>query len=176
MFTREGLFHLKKTKTSVFVIVAIALLAALYLAVYSCAEMPGWGAGVTTTDSSTGADTGARADGTENSDAMITSLFEQHKSGVQVEGEGTVLRLLSDDESGDRHQRFILELENGHTLLVAHNIDIAPRLDGLRSGDRVAFYGEYYYSDEGGGIHWTHRDTQGTHTGGWLRWDGKTYE
>jgi hypothetical protein len=61
----------------------------------------------------------------------------------------TVFRLLSDDNEGDKHQRFILELNNGQTLLVAHNIDIAPRLNGIAVGDRVEFFGEYYYNERG---------------------------
>jgi Protein of unknown function (DUF3465). len=50
---------------------------------------------------------------------------------------------LPDDEQGSRHQRFILRLASGRTLLVAHNIDLAPRIDGLQVGDQVAFSGEY---------------------------------
>jgi len=110
------------------------------------------------------------------SDAVIGKLFEEQQSNVQVRGSGTVTRLLDDDNTGNRHQRFILELASGQTLLVAHNIDIAPRLDGLAVGDTVEFYGEYVYSDKGGTIHWTHRDPGGRHIAGWLKWDGQTFQ
>jgi hypothetical protein len=105
----------------------------------------------------------------------IKELFDDKKTDVWVSGTGTVTRILSDDNEGDRHQRFILEMSTGQTLLVAHNIDIAPYLDGLGKGDTVSFYGEYYWSDEGGGIHWTHHDPDGSSDGGWLKWDGETY-
>ncbi|MDR1322099.1 MAG: DUF3465 domain-containing protein [Gracilibacteraceae bacterium] len=112
----------------------------------------------------------------DSSDDVLARLFEQKESDVQVEGSGVVSMLLSDDNDGDRHQRFILELASGQTLLIAHNIDIAPRLDGLAAGDTVEFYGEYYYNEQGGGIHWTHRDPGGKHTDGWLKWDGEIYQ
>jgi hypothetical protein len=113
----------------------------------------------------------------EDTEALyIKELFDNKKTDVWVSGKGTVSRLLSDDNNGDRHQRFILEMSTGQTLLVAHNIDIAPYLEGLEKGDTVSFYGEYYYSDEGGGIHWTHHDPDGSSDGGWLKWGGKTYK
>lgn len=80
-----------------------------------------------------------------------------------------IIKLLSDDTVGDRHQRFIVELESGQTLLVAHNIDIAPRVEGLAVGDDVAIYGVYEWNDEGGVIHWTHVDPDGNHPEGWIR-------
>lgn len=112
---------------------------------------------------------------TVDTDAQLAHLFQTQTSDVQVQGQGTVTRLLADDTTGSRHQRFILQLASGQTLLVAHNIDIAPRLNGLTVGDKVAFYGEYVYSDQGGTIHWTHHDPGGTHVAGWLEWDGKRY-
>jgi hypothetical protein len=93
-----------------------------------------------------------------------------------VQGSGTVTRILSDDTDGSRHQRFILRIASGRTLLIAHNIDLAPRIGSLRTGDTVAFYGEYEWNDKGGVIHWTHHDPQGHHVGGWLEHNGRRYE
>lgn len=107
--------------------------------------------------------------------ARIAELYESELSDVQVQGAGRVVRLLSDDVEGDRHQRFILELEGGMTLLVAHNIDDFPRLDGLALGDVVGFHGEYEWNELGGTIHWTHRDNRGDHVDGWLEWNGRRY-
>lgn len=72
--------------------------------------------------------------------------------------------------------RSILKLSSGQTLLVAHNIDLAPRINSLREGDSVEFFGEYEWSDRGGVIHWTHRDPNGSHVGGWLQHQGKRYQ
>jgi Protein of unknown function (DUF3465) len=113
---------------------------------------------------------------TSESDRVLGRAFEQHTSSLQVEGRGVVRRILPDDNDGSRHQRFILELGSGQTLLVAHNVDIAPRINGVRKGDRVAFRGEYEWNEEGGVVHWTHHDPGGRHPGGWLKHKGKTYQ
>lgn len=96
--------------------------------------------------------------------------------GRLAEGSGTVVRLLPDDNEGSRHQRFILELASGRTLLVAHNIDLAPRINSLRKGDTVAFFGEFESNPQGGVIHWTHHDPQGRHPDGWLKHRGTVYQ
>jgi hypothetical protein len=95
---------------------------------------------------------------------------------LSVSFSGSVSRVLSDDNDGSRHQRFILSLSSGQTLLVAHNIDLAPRIAGLREGDRVRFYGEYEWNDQGGVIHWTHADPAGRHLAGWLEHEGRKYQ
>src|SRR5690606_15597931 len=55
-------------------------------------------------------------------DSSVGRAFKDRKSNIQVEGEGVVIRLLADDLNGSRHQRFILRLASGQTLLIAHNI------------------------------------------------------
>ena len=84
--------------------------------------------------------------------------------------------ILPDDNKGSRHQRFILQLNSGQTLLIAHNIDIAPRITVLRQGDEVMFRGQYEWNPEGGVVHWTHHDPRGQHADGWLKHEGQTYE
>ncbi len=106
---------------------------------------------------------------------LLQNLYHDRKGGVQVQGFGTVARILPDDIKGSRHQRFIVELSTGQTLLIAHNIDLAPRIDGLRTGDRVEFSGEYEWNPEGGVIHWTHRDPSEKHSPGWLEHKGQRY-
>ena len=114
-------------------------------------------------------------DGLGSGGSALSTAFEQRQSDVQVQGEGRVLTILSDDNEGSRHQRFILRLESGQTLLIAHNIDLAPRIAALRTGDLVEFYGEYEWNAKGGVVHWTHHDPRGTHADGWLKHGGRTY-
>jgi len=106
----------------------------------------------------------------------VAEAYANQASGLQLSGQGTVSRLLDDDHDGSRHQRFILRLDSGQTLLVAHNIDLAPRIDSLQVGDTVSFNGVYEWNDRGGILHWTHHDPQGEHEPGWLRHGGRTYE
>ena len=119
--------------------------------------------------------TQTRAAPTSQTDALRTP-YAEWKSGSQVTGEGKVTKILSDDNEGSRHQRFLLTLSSGQTLLVAHNIDLAPRVASLRLGDSVAFNGVYEWNPKGGLIHWTHRDPSGRHQPGWLKHAGQTYE
>ena len=109
-------------------------------------------------------------------DQRIEQAFEQQQSDVLVESEGTVIRILQDDNEGSRHQRFIVELTTGQTLLIAHNIDLAPRINTLQEGDRVRFKGEYEWNPQGGVVHWTHHDPDGRHPGGWLQHEGALYQ
>ncbi|TCB52419.1 DUF3465 domain-containing protein [Acinetobacter sp. ANC 4779] len=113
---------------------------------------------------------------TQNNDRKIQQAFREQKSDIQVQSSGRVKAVLRDDNEGSRHQKFILELGNGQTVLVAHNIDLSPRLDDLQKGEIVQFYGEYEYSDQGGVIHWTHHDPQKNHANGWLKYKGRTYQ
>ena len=110
------------------------------------------------------------------SDQELADAYQNRQSDIQVRGSGTVTRVLSDDNQGSRHQRFILELASGQKVLVAHNIDLAPRIGKLSRGDLVEFYGEYEFNDKGGVIHWTHHDPGGRHVGGWLKHKGRTYQ
>lgn len=82
---------------------------------------------------------------------------------------------MSDDDDGDRHQRFIVDIGDRWTLLIAHNIDIAKRVP-LGMGDRVQVRGMYEWNDLGGLMHWTHHDPQGAEEGGWVRYRTHVYE
>ncbi len=111
-----------------------------------------------------------------SADQVLRAAFENRQSNVQVLGSGRVTKVLSDDNDGSRHQRFIVELASGQTVLVSHNIDLANRIDSLRAGDRLEFYGEYEWNAQGGVIHWTHRDPRGSHVAGWIKHKGHTYQ
>jgi cold shock CspA family protein len=113
---------------------------------------------------------------TSAADETNLNTYQAPQSGAQMGGEGVVVRVLADDNDGSRHQRFILRLASGQTLLIAHNIDIANRIEALSSGDRVEFYGQYESNPEGGVIHWTHHDPDGNHVAGWLKHNGMVYQ
>lgn len=108
--------------------------------------------------------------------AKIASAYENRVSNLQVEGSGLVEKILKDDLKGSRHQRLIVRLSDNQTVLIAHNIDLAPRVENIKKGDKLEFFGEYEWNNKGGVIHWTHRDPRGTHVDGWLKHQGRLYQ
>lgn len=95
-------------------------------------------------------------------------------SGTWIETSGYVTRLLHDDDDGARHQRFILNIGGGQTVLVAHNVDLAKRVP-LGLGDRAAVRGLYEWNDLGGMLHWTHDDPLEDEDGGFIEYRRETY-
>ena len=142
--------------------VAIALAAAYFGAVETGLVPVNHGAGTSASAS--------------NTDQVLAAAFDNEQSNVQVQGRGDVVKVLPDDNDGSRHQRFLVRLASGQTLLIAHNIDLADRVESLQAGDAVEFYGEYEWNAKGGVIHWTHRDPRGKHVAGWLIHNGRTYQ
>jgi len=100
--------------------------------------------------------------------------FRNGRSGVMVTVEGAVIRVLADDNDGSRHQRFIIRLASGQTLLIAHNIDLSSRVPAQQNL-QVKLRGQYEWSDKGGTVHWTHRDPQQKHEAGWIEIGGRRY-
>ncbi|EGQ7944432.1 DUF3465 domain-containing protein [Vibrio cholerae] len=114
--------------------------------------------------------------GLHANDAVLQQAYKSQQSDIQVQGFGQVVKVLPDDNDGSKHQKFILKLNSGQTLLVAHNIDLEPRIPNLKVGDSVEFYGEYEWNKKGGVLHWTHKDPQNRHAHGWLKHNGQVYE
>ncbi len=106
----------------------------------------------------------------------ITEAFAAHRNLPQVHGSGIVTKVLKDDTKGLQHQKFLLKVSDNITILIAHNIDLAPRVADVKEGDVVEFKGEYIYTPKGGTVHWTHKDPRGNHQAGYLKHNGKTYE
>jgi len=107
----------------------------------------------------------------------VADAFKNQQSDLIVESvSGTVESVLPDDMEGSKHQRFVIRVSRDLTLLVVHNIDIAPRLNGLIKGDRVSVKGEYEWNERGGLIHWTHKDPRSSHEDGWIDYRNVRYE
>ena len=106
----------------------------------------------------------------------LASAYRNHESRVEVCGHAVIAKVLKDDTQGARHQRFILRLASGQTVLIAYNFDLAPRIEGLRAGAPIEFAGEYEWNAQGGVVHWTHRDPAGHHPPGWIRYAGHLYQ
>jgi uncharacterized protein DUF3465 len=99
--------------------------------------------------------------------SVVSDLFRARRSNIEVETGGRVVRLLPDDREGSPHQRFLLRVSGGTTVLVAHNLALAARVS-VGPGDSVELRGEYEWNAKGGVIHWTHADPGGRHERGWI--------
>jgi hypothetical protein len=111
----------------------------------------------------------AGAPATRAPDDSLRRAIDARAQDVPVEGRGVVVKLLPDDREGSPHQRILLRVDGGGTVLVAHNLDLAPRVAPLAAGDGVEFAGEYVWNEKGGVVHWTHPDPRGSHRAGWIR-------
>ena len=128
------------------------------------------------TDKSNSANVNSTFNKISTNSNSLSKAIRNKQSDVIVEGEGTVIKVLPDDTKGSQHQKFILKISSGETILVAHNIDLAPRITGIAKHDKVGFKGEFEWNDRGGVVHWTHHDPRGNHVGGWLKHNGNIYE
>jgi len=144
--------------------------------IFICIACYQWLIGNNTTAIAKNSDQKIVSSKTHNTNDVIEHAYNNRQSNVQVVGTGTVIKVLRDDNEGSRHQKFILRLSSGQTLVVAHNIDLAPRINTLSEGDEVQFNGEYEWNSKGGVIHWTHHDPNGNHVDGWLKHKGKMYQ
>lgn len=105
----------------------------------------------------------------------VAEAFRSRRSNVEIQAGGRVVRVLPDDRQGSPHERFLVRVDGETTVLVAHNLDLAPRIP-LAAGDSIELRGEYEWNPKGGVIHWTHRDPDGRHQDGWIRYHGRLYQ
>lgn len=108
-------------------------------------------------------------------DSGVAELYAHKKSNIMVEFEARVDRILPDDIEPPRHQRFILVLSNGQTVLVTHNLDLSKRVP-IQEWALVKVRGEYEYNPQGGVVHWTHRDPGMGTKHGWIEYQGQRYQ
>lgn len=124
--------------------------------------------------------------------------YQQRKSNTEVLDYGTVSKVLPEDNQGNKHQLFMLKLDSGVTVRVAHNTSIAEEVPDLKLGQRLGIKGEFIHKDDlrkmksldlakfglktadldvilkgpgtdmAGLIHWTHRVPKGDHEPGGI--------
>ena len=104
---------------------------------------------------------------------VLIQLINQKQSDKVITLNAKVIKLLADDLDGDKHQKMIIEIGQ-NTLLLAHNIDKAPRVPVVK-GDMIIVRGEYQYNELGGVIHWTHHSSN-SHPAGWIKYKNKKYD
>jgi hypothetical protein len=107
--------------------------------------------------------------------AQILEAQQGRMIKTEVTVEAPVYKLLPDDTRGLPHQKFLIQLANGSTVLIAHDTAMAPRVP-IQPGDVVRIHGEYIWNQKGGLIHWTHHTDTPRHEGGWILFNGQVYQ
>jgi len=105
----------------------------------------------------------------------VLAAQANHQTNTEVTCTLPVKRMLPQDNSGEKHEKFILQMTNGTTILVAHNISRAP-LVPISEGDVVTVHGEYIWNRKGGVIHWTHISDTPKHPSGYIDFAGQRYQ
>jgi hypothetical protein len=145
---------------------AIGLAALICLGLTGCSALR---QGVRTTEPTSG-----RPVAGESDQEVLNAQAGQMRK-VEVTMSGQVFKMLPDDTKGLPHERWLMRLDNGTTVLIAHDTKLAPRVP-IQAGDNVMIHGEYIWNDRGGVIHWTHHDPGGRHEPGFIEFNGKRYE
>ena len=103
------------------------------------------------------------------------SAQADHAIKREITVEARVKKLLATDTEGLPHQKFLIELSNGSTILIAHDLKYAPTVP-IQAGDVLRIHGEYIWNSLGGLIHWTHHSDTPRHENGWIDFNGVRYQ
>lgn len=106
----------------------------------------------------------------------LLEAFEQGRTGVWVSGHGTVAQLIGDETiAGEIHQRVVVNVADSLDLIVRHSVEKSERVPWSQ-GETVAFQGRYEWNGRGGVLGSTHEDPEQPGEGGWIRYNGTTYD
>jgi hypothetical protein len=108
-------------------------------------------------------------------DRDLTEAQNERRNNFEVTATVRVEKLLPDDREGLQHQRFLIALSNGTTVLVANDLHYGERVP-ISEGDLIRLRGEYVWNERGGVMHWTHRSDEPRHEGGWIELNGHRYQ
>jgi hypothetical protein len=108
-------------------------------------------------------------------DQEVLNAQSAHMVNVPVTVSARILKILREDIEGTPHQKFLIILSNGSTVLIAHNIQMAPQVP-IQEGTFVTIHGDYIWNSKGGLIHWTHHSDAPKHGDGWIDYNGRRYQ
>jgi hypothetical protein len=110
----------------------------------------------------------------KSDDELIVSAWQQEKSNFHVQFEARVILKLPDEDNYGNAQKFLVVLENGHRLLISHDLEISTRVP-IVVNSLIRVKGEYDWNETGGMVHWTHRDINNERDGGWIELNNHRY-
>ena len=107
--------------------------------------------------------------------SIVEQAFNGQESEVMVEVGGRIVRVLETHANRERYQEFVVRLPNGMSLLVIHDSRYADRVP-LSINDEVTVRGDYMWSENGGTLRYTYRDSSPARRHGWVDHQGKRYQ
>lgn len=108
-------------------------------------------------------------------DSEFVQAVKNHRNVNFVEGtDMLVAKILPEDHSGSPHQLWVVKLSNGESLQAVSNLDMCETIP-LKVGDKVGLGGQFIWTQQGGLVHWLHKDPHGNRPDGYVNLDGKVY-
>ena len=106
---------------------------------------------------------------------VVEQAFYAKQSDLMVEVGGEVVRTIRPSEGSEGHQEFQLRLPNGQLILVLHEHRSGDPVP-VTERDRVTVRGNYQWTELGGIIRGTHRDSSMKRQHGWIELEGERYQ
>jgi len=103
----------------------------------------------------------------QETQSSVKEAYLKQYSNIFLKAEGEVAKILRDDTKGTPHQRFIIITQEGQTILIVHNLNLALRVP-VKHGLKLRVYGEYEWNPKGGVIHKTHDSKRKGDPHGWI--------
>jgi hypothetical protein len=106
---------------------------------------------------------------------VVQDAYVKKQSGMMAEVSGQVTRVLRDDASDIRYQRFVIRLVNDQDVIIVHDLNASERVP-VNINDTVTVRGQYSWAETGGAIRWTHWDKNPNRPNGWIEHEGRRYD
>ena len=111
----------------------------------------------------------------ETGNHVAEKAFHEQRTGIMVEVTGKVIRILGDDTADSDYQWFEIKTPNGQHILVGHDNGVSAAIP-LFVLDEVTVRGEYEWTEKGGTIRSTQRDSSLNRRHGWIAIKDKRYD
>lgn len=106
---------------------------------------------------------------------IVEKAFYNQQSDLMVEVDGQVVRVVTADRGDSSLQWFQMRTPTGQHLMVAHDFGIEGPIP-LSPLDAVTVRGRYEWTESGGTIRKTERDSSLERMHGWIEFNGRRYD
>lgn len=110
----------------------------------------------------------------QNDNDLVAAVNSRREVFYVEAGNITVSKLLPDDNSGLRHQKWQAKLSNGSVVDIIYNADMGDRVP-VRVGDKFGVGGQFIWTRGGGLVHWVHGDPSHRRPDGYVYYNGTVY-